>query len=223
MHVLIVEDDGTIGKSLEQGLRESGHQCVWVQDGVSGFNKATSTPFDAIVLDILLPGISGLDVLKRLRELHHRTPVILLTALGSVDERVTGLQSGADDYMVKPFAFPELIARLEAIRRRTLDRPSTTSQAAGLTLDLSNRRVNYNNREIDLTPTEFSLLELLMRHEGQVVTRSMVSEHIWDTKWEGETNVIEAHMTRLRSKLEKANAGDIISTVRGRGYVLRGG
>jgi two-component system, OmpR family, response regulator len=145
----------------------------------------------------------------------------LLTALGTVDERVKGLQSGADDYLVKPFAFPELLARLEAIRRRTLDRPSTTTQAAGLTLDLSNRRVSYNNREIDLTPTEFSLLELLMRHVGNVVTRSMVSEHIWDTKWEGETNVIEAHMTRLRSKLEKAGAGEAISTVRGRGYVLR--
>jgi len=145
----------------------------------------------------------------------------LLTALGSVDDRVKGLKAGADDYLVKPFAFPELIARLEAICRRILDRPSTTLTAGPLTLDLTNRRATRGGEEINLTPTEFSLLEFLMRYAGQVVTRKMLCEHLWESDWEGVTNVVEVHINRLRGKIDKGFDEQLIQTVRGRGYVLR--
>ncbi len=221
MHLLIVEDDPVIGRTLDRGLTESGHECVLVADGQFALDKAAATPFDAIVLDIMLPGVNGLAVVKALRARKDRTPVLLLTALGTVDERVAGLQAGGDDYLVKPFAFPELLARIEAVCRRAGERPSPTAEAAGLKLDLTTRRVAHGSTEIDLTPTEFSLLEFLMRHAGRVVTRKMVCEHLWDADWEGETNVIEVHINRLRGKIERAGAGAPISTVRGRGYVLR--
>lgn len=222
MHVLIVEDDPVIGKTINKGLTEAGHECVLVRDGQLGLEKALAEPFDAIVLDIMLPTLNGLDLLKTLRSQKNRTPVLLLTALGTVDERVNGLQAGGDDYLVKPFAFEELLARLEAIYRRAGTRPAPTAEAAGLKLDLTNRRVMHGSNEIDLTPTEFSLLEFLMRHDGRVVTRKMLCEHLWDADWEGETNVIEVHINRLRGKIERAGAGTPITTVRGRGYVLRG-
>ncbi|WP_020473964.1 response regulator transcription factor [Zavarzinella formosa] len=221
MHVLIVEDDPVIGKTLNKGLSEAGHECELVRDGQAGLERAIASPFDAVVLDILLPSLNGLDILKSMRAQKNRTPVLLLTALGTVDERVAGLQAGGDDYLVKPFAFPELLARLEAVCRRAGERPSPTAEAAGLKLDLTNRRVVHGATEIDLTPTEFSLLEFLMRHSGRVVTRKMLCEHLWDANWEGETNVIEVHINRLRGKIERAGAGSPISTVRGRGYVLR--
>ena len=221
MHLLIVEDDPVIGKSLARGFAEAGHDCRWARDGAEGLEAAQAVPYDALVLDVMLPALSGIDLLTKLRSQGNRTPVILLTSLGTVAERVAGLTAGADDYLVKPFAFAELAARLEALRRRANDRPSTMAQAGGISLDLSTRRVSNSGTEIDLTPTEFSLLEFLMRHNGQVVTRKMLCEHLWNADWEGETNVIEVHVTRLRSKLEKAGAGSPIQTVRGRGYVLR--
>ena len=221
MNLLVVEDDPVMGKSLSKGFAEAGHECVWVKDGQRGLDEALSQRFDAIVLDLLLPGLPGLTVLRRLRGEGVRTPVILLTALGAVEERVAGLNAGADDYLVKPFAFPELLARLEAVCRRTLDRPAAVMTAAGLSLDLTTRRVEHNGIEIDLTPTEFSIMELLVRHAGQVVTRKMLCEHLWDTDWEGSTNVIEVHINRLRKKLDREGAGSSIQTVRGRGYALR--
>ncbi len=221
MHLLVVEDDPVIGRSLDRGFNETGHRSVWVRDGDTALQTFHGSVFDAIVLDVMLPKRSGIEVLKELRKQHDRTPVILLTALGTVEERVAGLKAGADDYIVKPFAFSELMARLEAVQRRMTDRPSSTAEAAGLKLDLSTRRVKHNNHEIDLTPTEFSLLEFLMRHTGHVVTRKMLCQHLWEANWEGETNVIEVHVNRLRGKLEKAGAGSPIQTVRGRGYVLR--
>jgi two-component system OmpR family response regulator/two-component system copper resistance phosphate regulon response regulator CusR len=147
--------------------------------------------------------------------------VLVLTALGSVDDRVTGLNSGADDYLIKPFAFPELTARLEAISRRSVARPSTSLTVGPLKLDLTTRRVTRDSKEIALTPTEFSLLEYLMRYHGQVVTRKMLCEHLWDADWEGVTNVIEVHINRLRSKVDRDYDQPLIHTVRGRGYVLR--
>jgi two-component system OmpR family response regulator/two-component system copper resistance phosphate regulon response regulator CusR len=219
VNVLVVEDDPVVGKSLHKGFAEAGHNCVLVRDGPRGFEKASSQQFDAVVLDLLLPSLPGLDVLRRLRAAGVRTPVILLTALGSVEERVAGLEAGADDYLVKPFAFAELLARLNAVCRRVQDRPAATLTAAGLSLDLTTRRVHHGDKEVDLTPTEFSLLELLMRHAGQVVTRRMLCEHLWEADWEGETNVIEVHVTRLRKKL--GDVGAAIQTVRGRGYALR--
>ena len=221
MNLLVVEDDPVMGKSLSKGLAEAGHECVWVKEGKRGLEEALSQRFDAIVLDLLLPGLPGLSVLRQLRAAGVRTPVILLTALGAVEERVAGLNAGADDYLVKPFAFPELLARLEAVCRRTLDRPAAVMNAGELTLDLTTRRVQRNGTEIDLTPTEFSIMELLFRHAGQVVTRKMLCEHLWETDWEGTTNVIEVHINRLRKKLDREGAGSSIQTVRGRGYALR--
>jgi two-component system, OmpR family, response regulator len=221
MDILVVEDDPVIGKALHKGLSEAGHDCTWVKDGLRGREEALSQRFDAVVLDLLLPGEPGLDVLRKVRGEGVQTPVILLTALGSVEERVGGLQAGADDYMVKPFALPELLARLTAVCRRTANRPSATQEAGGLALDLTTRRVTHGGDEIDLTPTEFSVLEFLMRHDGQVVTRKMLCEHLWESDWEGTTNVIEVHINRLRNKLHRAGIeGAVIQTIRGRGYAF---
>lgn len=221
MNLLVVEDDPIIGKALRQGLVEAGHECQWAKNGDDGLAAAESQMFDAVVLDILLPGRSGLEVLRQLRTRGIRTPVILLTALGSVDERVAGLNAGADDYLVKPFALPELLARLDAVCRRSLTRPAPVLQAGPLKLDLTNRRVTAGDRDVDLSPTEFSLLELLMRNAGQVVTRKMLCEHLWKSDWEGATNVIEVHVNRLRNKLDKLVPEPMIETVRGRGYAVR--
>jgi two-component system OmpR family response regulator/two-component system copper resistance phosphate regulon response regulator CusR len=221
MNVLVVEDDPLIGKSLSKGLSEAGHRCVWVKNGQQGLDHILSQRFDVIVLDLLLPEMPGLEVLRQIRTAGVRTPILLLTALGSVEDRVTGLKSGADDYMVKPFAFSELMARLEAVCRRTVDRPSAVMTVGDLRLDLTTRRFQKGKVEIDLTPTEFSILELLMRHAGQVVTRRMLCEHLWDTDWEGTTNVIEVHINRIRKKLDEDGNTSIIQTVRGRGYAFR--
>lgn len=221
MNVLVVEDDPVIGKSLSKGLTEAGHTCVWVKDGKQGLEHSLSQRFDAIVLDLLLPGVPGLDVMRQIRDAGVRTPILLLTALGAVEDRVTGLKSGADDYLVKPFALPELMARLEAVCRRTVDRPSLVMTNGDIRLDLTTRRVHKGDVEVDLTPTEFGILELLMRHAGQVVTRRMLCEHLWDTDWEGTTNVIEVHVNRMRKKLDREGGSSIIQTVRGRGYALR--
>ncbi|MGH7173359.1 MAG: response regulator transcription factor [Gemmataceae bacterium] len=222
MNVLVVEDDPVIGKSLSKGLTEAGHNCVWVKDGKHGLEHSLSQRFEAIILDLLLPGVPGKDVLRQIRAAGVRTPILLLTALSAVEDRVSGLKSGADDYLVKPFAFPELMARLEAVCRRTVDRPAVVMTNGDIRLDLSTRRVQKGDVEIDLTPTEFGILELLMRHAGQVVTRKMLCEHLWDTNWEGTTNVIEVHINRIRKKfIEHEGTSSIIQTVRGRGYALR--
>jgi two-component system OmpR family response regulator/two-component system copper resistance phosphate regulon response regulator CusR len=218
---LFIEDDPLIGKTLRQGLCEAGHSCLWITDGQRGFELASKQQFDAIILDLMLPGRPGLQVLRELRGLGVQTPVIVLTALGSVEDRVGGLKSGADDYIVKPFALVELMARLEAVCRRTTTRPPAVMQAGELTLDLTTRRVTREEKEVELTPTEFSLLELLMRYAGHTVTRRMACEHLWETDWEGTTNVIEVHINRLRSKLDKGYDESVIQTVRGRGYALR--
>jgi two-component system OmpR family response regulator/two-component system copper resistance phosphate regulon response regulator CusR len=222
MDLLVVEDDVGIGKAVRKGLTESGHGCTWVKEGDRGLELARTQQFDAIILDLMLPGKSGLDVLRELRAAGQRTPVLALTAMGSIDERVAGLNAGADDYVVKPFAFAELLARLEAVCRRSAVRPPTTYVVGDLQLDLTTRRVMRGDREIDLTPTEFSLVELLARHAGQVVTRKMLCEHLWDSDWEGTTNVIEVHINRLRQKLDRLGTESLIQTVRGRGYALRG-
>jgi two-component system OmpR family response regulator/two-component system copper resistance phosphate regulon response regulator CusR len=194
---------------------------MWANDGARGLNLALGQQFDVIILDLMLPGMPGIEILKELRKSGLRTPLIALTALGSIEDRVDGLNAGADDYVVKPFALVELMARIEAVCRRTAARPPAVVQVGKLSLDLATRRVTRDQHEIDLTPTEFSLLELLMRYAGQVVTRRMLCEHLWDTDWEGATNVIEVHINRLRGKLDKGFDDSVIQTVRGRGYALK--
>lgn len=221
MDILVVEDDAMLGKAIQRGLQESGHNCSWVRDGSKGLELGLGQQYDAMVLDLMLPDVGGMDILNRMRGAGVRTPVLVLTALGSVEDRVNGLNSGADDYLVKPFAFPELTARLEAISRRSLTRPSSELRVGPLGLNLTTRRVTRADTEIDLTPTEFSLLEYLMRYAGQVVTRKMLCEHLWEADWEGVTNVIEVHINRLRSKIDRSFNEPLIQTVRGRGYVLR--
>ncbi|QDU37543.1 Transcriptional regulatory protein CusR [Maioricimonas rarisocia] len=219
--VLVVEDDPVLGKALQRGLEDGGHRCTWMRNGRRGLEQALAQKFDAIVLDLMLPELGGLDLLRALRLEGIRTPVLILSALGSVEERVNGLNAGADDYLVKPFAFPELLARLSAITRRSFQTKAQQLIVGPLTLDLSTRRVSRDDCEIDLTPTEFSLLELLMRNAGQVLTRKMMCEHLWDSDWEGVTNVIEVHINRLRAKIDREFDTQLLQTVRGRGYVLR--
>lgn len=221
MDLLIVEDDPVIGKALQKGFLEAGHDCVWVRDGLRGLELARTKHFDAITLDLMLPGVPGLEVLKQLRAEKNPTPVVLLTARGAVEERVAGLTAGADDYLVKPFSFVELLARIEAVCRRSITRPSATMQVGDLRLDLTTRRAIRGQLEFELTPTEFSLLEYLMRYAGKVVTRKMLCEHLWDSDWDGTTNVIDVHINRLRGKLDRGFDQSLIQTVRGRGYALR--
>lgn len=221
MLLLVVEDDPVLGKAIQKGLMEARHECSWVRSGAKGLEEANSQRFDAIILDLMLPDLSGKEILTNLRAAGQRVPVMLLTALGSVEDRVNGLNLGADDYLVKPFAFPELLARLEAIVRRSAEKPSSQLKVGPLTLDLTNRHVQRGNSDLSLTPTEFSLLEFLMRYAGQVVTRRMLCEHLWESDWEGVTNVVEVHINRLRGKIDRGHEESLIQTVRGRGYVIR--
>ncbi|MBX3424210.1 MAG: response regulator transcription factor [Pirellulales bacterium] len=221
MNVLVIEDDPVLGKAMQQGLLEAGHDCTWTRGGERGLKEALAQSADAILLDLMLPGVPGLEVLSQARAQGVKTPVIVVSALGSVEERVAGLEAGADDYLVKPFAFAELLARLQAVARRSLHVTAQRSEVGPLSLDLAVRRVTRDEVEIVLTPTEFSLLEFLMRHAGQVVTRKMLCEHLWDADWEGVTNVIEVHVNRLRGKIDRGFDEQLLHTVRGRGYVLR--
>lgn len=221
MEILIIEDDPVIGKAVHKGLSEAGHECRWLKDGVEGLEAARAQQHDVIILDLLVPGESGLAILETIRKTGIQTPVLILTALGSIDDRVTGLNRGADDYMIKPFAMPELLARVEALCRRSTMKPSLVLEVGDLVLDLPSRRVSTAGVGVELTPTEFSILELLMRHAGQVVTRKMLCETLWESDWEGTTNVIEVHINRLRTKLQRGIRQPLIHTVRGRGYALR--
>lgn len=223
MNILVVEDDLAIGKAVQKGLSEAGHEVSWQRDGQGGLSQARLQKSDVVVLDLLLPGESGLDILRKLREDGINTPVVVLTALGATEDKIAGLKRGADDYLVKPFDMAELMARIEAVCRRSTLKPAATLQVGELTLDLSTRRVSSGGVDIDLTPTEFSILEMLMRHNGLVVTRKMLCETLWESDWEGTTNVIEVHINRLRNKLQKGIKEPLIHTVRGRGYALRAG
>lgn len=223
MNVLLVEDDVLLGKSLKLGFSEKGYGCRWVQRGNDGLRALAEQEFEVVVLDLMLPDMSGLEVLTELRSREHHLPVLLLTALGSVEDRVRGLDAGADDYLVKPFAFVELVARLQALVRRVSSqlKPTTELQAGPLALDISTRTARRDGREIELTTTEYKLLEFLIRYSDQTVTRRMLCEHLWDANWEGVTNVIEVHINRLRSKIDRGFRQPLIHTVRGIGYAFR--
>lgn len=221
MRLLVIEDDLVIGPAVQQGFREASHVCELASNGADGLRRAASEQWDAIVLDLMLPERPGLEVLTELRAAGKNTPIIVLTAKGALDERITGLNAGADDYLVKPFDFAELVARVHAVCRRTVVAAPTSLVVGDLSVDLTTRRVSRAGRPIDLSPTQYSILELLMRHAGQVVTRKMLCEHVWGFHWDGTTNVIEVHVNHLRGKLDAGRDDSCIQTVRGRGYVLR--
>lgn len=221
MKILAIEDDMAIGRAIQKGLSEAGHEVAWQRDGDDGLRAARAQKSDVIVLDLLLPGESGISLLSKIRAEGIRTPVLVLTALGSTDDKITGLKQGADDYLVKPFEMAELIARIEAVCRRSNFKPAVVLEVGDLRLDLTSRRVTSEGLDVELTPTEFSILEMLMRHSGLVVTRKMLCESLWESDWEGTTNVIEVHINRLRNKLQKGNKDQLIHTIRGRGYALR--
>lgn len=222
MQVAIVEDDPIIAKAVSAAVTDAGHDCRWIADGADAERDTSLIASDLIILDLMLPGTDGLSVLKSARSRGVRTPVIVLTARGLVAEKLRAFEAGADDYMVKPFEMDELLARIEAVHRRTADKPALTLAVGGLHLSLANRRATLDDRSIDLTPTEFNILELLMRFHGQVVTRKMLCEHVWGFDWDGPTNVIEVHINRLRGKIDRHREVSMIRTIRGRGYALTG-
>ena len=222
MRILIVEDDHTIAHFIEKGLREEGFAVDHAVNGEDGLHMVLSEPYDAAILDIMLPRIDGLTVLARMRARGATTPVIILSAKRSLDDRIRGLQSGGDDYLTKPFAFSELVARLHAlIRRSTGTAEPTTLTAADLQIDLLTRAVTRGTDTIELQPKEYALLEYLMRNKGRVVTKTMIIEHVWNYNFDPETNVVEARICRLRDKIDKGYDPKLIQTIRGAGYVLK--
>ena len=223
MRILVVEDDKDVGGFVVRGLREAGHVVELANNGRDGLFLATSEPFDAVILDRMLPGgIDGLRLLETMRTQKNTVPVLILSALADVDERVRGLKAGGDDYLTKPFAFAELLARVEALARRGKgEGPVTKLVVEDLELDLLSRQVKRAGQKLDLQPREFRLLEYLMRHTGQVVTRTMLLESVWDYHFDPQTNVIDVHISRLRQKVDKPFATALIHTVRNAGYTLR--
>ena len=224
MKLLLVEDDVEAAGVLQKGLKESGYAVTLAVDGREGLKQAQEHAFDLLITDRMLPHLDGLALVRALREQGVRTPVLVLSALGTVDDRVLGLKAGGDDYLTKPFAFSELLARIEALLRRSAaekNLPQTKIRVADLEMDLLSRTVLRAGKEIQLTAREFKLLEFLMRHADQVVTRTMLLEGVWDLQFDPQTNLIDVHMSRLRQAVDKGFAHALIHTVRGAGYVIR--
>jgi two-component system OmpR family response regulator len=223
MKILVIEDDRQQADYLRKALSETGAVVDQATDGREGLFLAAGNTYDLLIVDRMLPSLDGLAIVRTLRASGNRTPVLVLSALGEVDDRVEGLRAGGDDYLVKPFAFSELHARVEALLRRAqpADTPETRLRVADLEMDLLTRRVNRAGQDIALQPREFRLLEYLMRHAGQVVTRTMLLEHVWDYHFDPQTNVIDVHISRLRAKLDRGFERPLLITVRGAGYMLR--
>ena len=222
MRILIIEDDRDAAQYLAKGLRESGHGAEVAEDGRDGLLMAAVEPFDLLIVDRMLPNLDGLSLVQHLRKTGNITPVLFLSALGEVDDRVKGLRAGGDDYLAKPFAFAELLARVENLgRRRSQSAATTQLKVADLELDLLSRKATRAGREIDLQPREFQLLETLMRHPGQVMTRTMLLEQVWNYHFDPQTNVIDVHISRLRQKIDRGFDPPLIHTVRGSGYSVR--
>ncbi len=225
MKVLVIEDDATASDYLVKALAEAGHVADAVEDGLRGLNRAMREPYDALIVDRMLPSLDGLSVIETLRKGGVETPALIVSALVDVAERVRGLRSGGDDYLVKPYAFAELLARLEVIVHRRAagsGAPDTSLRVADLELDLLKRTARRGDRTLELKPREFQLLEFLMRNAGRVVTRTMLLESVWDYHFDPQTNVIDVHISRLRQKIDKGFEQKLIRTVRGSGYSLRG-
>ncbi len=222
MKFLVIEDDAETAASLGAELKARGHDVGFAKDGREGFELAIADRYDAIILDRMLPVLDGLGVVTLLRAKGVSTPVLFLTNLSGIDDRVDGLEAGGDDYLVKPFAFEELMARLTAlVRRPTLGLPPTSLVAGDLEMDLVARTVRRGGESIDLQPREFRLLEALMRSEGRVITRKMLLEQVWEFHFDPQTNIVETHISRLRTKIDRGRSTPLIQTVRGAGYLLR--
>jgi len=221
MRILIVEDEKKVAGFIKKGFEEETYAVDVAYDGEEGYNLAEMGQYDLIVLDLMLPKMNGMDVLGKLREKKINTPIILLTAKDSVEDKVTGLNKGADDYLTKPFAFSELLARVRSLLRRGQTETKTVLQVGNLTLDLVSHKVNRNGEEIDLTGKEYSLLEYFMRNEGKVLTRTMIAEHVWDYNFDTFTNVIDVYVNHLRKKIDKKHSEKLLHTLRGVGYVMR--
>ena len=222
MRILLIEDDTSTSAYILKNLIGQGHSVDHAVDGIQGQKLAVSQAYDVLIVDRMLPQQDGLTLIGNLRTDHNKTPILILSALADVNDRVEGLHAGADDYLVKPFAFAELLARLDALNRRSDHDAGTTRLNVGpLELDLLSREVTREGSVIELLPREFRLLEYLMRHADQVITRSMLLEHVWDYNFDPQTNVIDVHISRLRSKIDKGFATAMLHTVRGAGYSLK--
>jgi two-component system OmpR family response regulator len=222
MRILVVEDDKKIASFVQNGLREAGFAVDHAANGADGLQLALTVPYDAAVVDIMLPVRDGLSMIEQIRQRKINTPVIILSAKRTVDERVYGLQVGGDDYMIKPFAFSELLARIQGLIRRSTGAVEATRISAGnLSIDLLKREATLSGKTVALQPREFSLLEFLMRNAGRIVSKTMILEHIWDYSFDPQTNVVDVLVCRLRSKLDREGVQRIIRTVRGAGYVLK--
>lgn len=223
MKILLIEDDLKTAAFVAKGFEEHGHVIDHVVSGTDGIDRAQSGLYEVVILDRMIPEIDGIQVLKKLRKTGNKVPIILLTAMSSVENRVEGLQEGSDDYLIKPFAFDELYARVLSLGRRPpLTQGNTDLTCADLKVDLLSRIVTRNGRSIELQPTEFRLLEYLLKNQGRVVTRTMLLEKVWDFHFDPKTNVVETHISRLRSKIDKGFSFPLIQTVRGVGYKIDG-
>ncbi|MCX6355036.1 MAG: response regulator transcription factor [Candidatus Aureabacteria bacterium] len=221
MRILLIEDDARTASFIIKGLKQAGFIVDHAADGEAGLNQALTSAYDAAIVDIMLPKMDGLALMTELRKRKNKTPIIVLSAKSSVDDRVKGLHSGGDDYLVKPFAFSELLARIQSLIRRasSIAEPMSLS-VADLTIDLLKRKVFRSGKEIELQPREFSLLEYLMRNSGRVVSKTMIVEHVWDYHFDPQTNIIEARICRLRDKIDRSFDSKLIHTIRGVGYLL---
>lgn len=221
MRLLIIEDDKEVSAFIAKGMKEARHSADIAANGKDGLLLATTEEYDVLIVDRMLPGLDGLSIIKTIRALDKPVPILILSALGDVDDRVNGLRSGGDDYLVKPFAFSELLARVEILgRRQPQQKAQTTLHAGNLTVDLMTRKVTRGDVLIELQTREFSLLEYLLKHKSQVVTRTMLLENVWDYHFDPQTNVIDVHVSRLRSKIDKGFDTPVIQTVRGAGYII---
>lgn len=221
MRLLIIEDDKEVSAFIAKGMKEARHSADIAANGKDGLLLATTEEYDVLIVDRMLPGLDGLSIIKTIRALDKPVPILILSALGDVDDRVNGLRSGGDDYLVKPFAFSELLARVEILgRRQPQQKAQTTLHAGNLTVDLMTRKVTRGEVLIELQTREFSLLEYLLKHKSQVVTRTMLLENVWDYHFDPQTNVIDVHVSRLRSKIDKGFDTPVIQTVRGAGYII---
>lgn len=222
MKVLLVEDNERVARFVSRGLKETGHAVDHAGNGRDGLFMAASETYDVIIMDRMLPGqIDGLGIIEALRKVGNRVPILILSALSDVDERIKGLRSGGDDYLTKPFAFGELLARLDALSRRAQGSDTQTSlQVGDLQMDLLSRKVTRGHRVVTVQPREFKLLEYLMRHAGQVVTRTMLLENVWDYNFDPQTNVVDVHISKLRQKIETESEPPLLKTVRNAGYMM---